>query len=131
MHTAMSSLSAVVRRGIAAAKAAAADGRRVILVEQEVEFGGDVTQLQKLPERPGAHAHRGRAYYDHDFVTLAETTAGGAGMDKPRERLWLVRATRVVLATGAIEQPLIFSNNDRPGVHVSRCSPQILAEGMA
>ena len=34
----------------------------------------------------------------------------------PRERLWLVRAASVVLATGAVEQPLIFSNNDRPGI---------------
>ena len=34
----------------------------------------------------------------------------------PRERLWLVRAERVVLATGAIERPLVFPGNDRPGV---------------
>ncbi len=34
----------------------------------------------------------------------------------PRERLWQVRAERVVLATGAIERPLVFPGNDRPGV---------------
>ncbi len=34
----------------------------------------------------------------------------------PRERLWQVRAREVVLATGAIERPLVFPNNDRPGV---------------
>ena len=34
----------------------------------------------------------------------------------PRERLWHVRADRVVLATGAIERPLVFPGNDRPGV---------------
>ena len=34
----------------------------------------------------------------------------------PRERLWQVRAGRVVLATGAIERPLVFPGNDRPGV---------------
>ena len=34
----------------------------------------------------------------------------------PRERLWHVRAGRVVLATGAIERPLVFPDNDRPGV---------------
>jgi sarcosine oxidase subunit alpha len=34
----------------------------------------------------------------------------------PRERYWIARAKRVVLATGAIEQPLVFCNNDRPGI---------------
>ena len=34
----------------------------------------------------------------------------------PRERLWRVRAKRVVLATGAIDRPLVFAGNDRPGV---------------
>src|SRR6185369_10620719 len=34
----------------------------------------------------------------------------------PRERIWRVRAREVVLATGAIERPLVFANNDRPGV---------------
>ena len=34
----------------------------------------------------------------------------------PRERLWQVRAKEVVLATGAHERPLVFPNNDRPGV---------------
>jgi sarcosine oxidase subunit alpha len=34
----------------------------------------------------------------------------------PRQRLWRIRAREVVLATGAIERPLIFDGNDRPGV---------------
>ncbi len=34
----------------------------------------------------------------------------------PRERLWQVRAGEVVLATGAIERPLVFPGNDRPGI---------------
>ena len=39
-----------------------------------------------------------------------------AGGHAPRERLWKVRAKRVVLAQGAIEKPLVFAGNDRPGV---------------
>jgi sarcosine oxidase subunit alpha len=35
---------------------------------------------------------------------------------QPRERLWQVRARLVVLATGAIERPLVFPGNDRPGI---------------
>jgi sarcosine oxidase subunit alpha len=34
----------------------------------------------------------------------------------PRERLWRVRARQVILAQGALEKPLVFDGNDRPGV---------------
>ena len=34
----------------------------------------------------------------------------------PRQRLWRIRAKQVVLATGAIERPLVLCNNDRPGI---------------
>jgi len=37
-------------------------------------------------------------------------------MTAVRERLWKVRAEQVVLATGAHERPLVFANNDLPGV---------------
>ena len=37
-------------------------------------------------------------------------------LNKLRQRLWKIRAKKVILATGAIERPLIFNNNDRPGV---------------
>ena len=37
-------------------------------------------------------------------------------MTLPRERLWQVRAKRVVLATGAIERHMVFADNDRPGI---------------
>ena len=33
-----------------------------------------------------------------------------------RELLWKVRAKRVILATGAHERPIVFGNNDLPGV---------------
>ncbi len=36
--------------------------------------------------------------------------------DSPRERQWQVRAKEVVLAAGAIERPLVFPGNDRPGI---------------
>ena len=59
-------------------------------------------------------------YYDGNLVTAIErldhgraNAPPGAG---PRQRLWKIRAARVVLATGAIERPLVFSNNDRPGI---------------
>ena len=58
-------------------------------------------------------------YYDHNFVTVLERVTdhlGPTGGNVPRQRIWRVRARQVVLATGAIERPLVFRNNDRPGV---------------
>ncbi len=57
-------------------------------------------------------------YYDHNYLGLLERRhVGLPGTESgARERLWKVRARRVVLATGAIERPLVFANNDRPGV---------------
>ncbi len=46
--------------------------------------------------------------YDSNYLMAAERGA--------RPRLWHIRARRVVLATGAIERPLVFPGNDRPGV---------------
>ena len=58
-------------------------------------------------------------YYAQNFVALNERIAEPdliADPDLPRERLWQMRAREVVLATGAIERPLVFPDNDRPGV---------------
>ena len=58
-------------------------------------------------------------YYAQNFVGLNERIAEPdliADPDLPRERLWQMRAREVVLATGAIERPLVFANNDRPAV---------------
>ena len=71
-------------------------------------------------------------YYDHNFLTILERrtdhlglvaapqegdpTTGAAPMKKARQRLHRVRAKQVVLATGALERPLVFANNDLPGV---------------
>jgi sarcosine oxidase subunit alpha len=58
-------------------------------------------------------------YYDHNFLAVVERLTGhlptGSGTGV-RERLWRVRARRVVMGAGAIERPLVFANNDRPGV---------------
>lgn len=50
--------------------------------------------------------------YDHGFAVAVERQPDG-DLD---ERLWKIRAERIVLATGAVERPMVFANNDRPGV---------------
>jgi sarcosine oxidase subunit alpha len=58
-------------------------------------------------------------YFDHNFLGLLERVTDHL-VEKParlpRHRLWKLRARQVVLATGAIERPLVFSDNDRPGI---------------
>ena len=63
-------------------------------------------------------------YFPHNLLGLSERLtdhlADAARRTLPRERLWQVRAREVVLATGAIERPLVFPGNDRPGHHAGR-----------
>ncbi len=49
-----------------------------------------------------------------------------ADPDLPRERLWQMRAREVVLATGAIERPLVFPDNDRPAVMLADSARALL-----
>ena len=100
--------------GIEAAQAAAIGGERVILIEQGEAFSGNIASVKNFSNVQALSRTTAVAYYDHELIALAEQVIGTA--HSPRERLWLVRTRRVVLATGALEQPLIFSNNDRPGI---------------
>lgn len=130
--------------GLAAALAAAAGGGRVILCDQDEEIGGSLlaapevtidgarawdwlaatrAMLEAAPNVTLLPRTTAIAYGIHNLVTLAQRrtdhlavdggVAPGAGA---RERQWQVRAARVVIATGATERPLVFPNNDRPGI---------------
>ncbi|PTM94303.1 sarcosine oxidase subunit alpha [Mycoplana dimorpha] len=126
--------------GLSAALAAAETGARVILCDEQPEVGGALhyDKSVKIDGQDGfawAQATAARlaamdnvtvltrttafGYYAQNFVVLAErVTEHLARPDRklPRERMWQVRAKRVVLATGAIERHMVFANNDRPGV---------------
>ena len=128
--------------GLAAALAASACGARVILVEQDRQVGGALLRdaarldgqtpgawiaatLETLVARGVRILTRATAvgYWDHDLVTVVQRlTEPGQAPDgvAPAQRLWRVRAERVVLATGAIERPLPFEHNDRPGVMLAQ-----------
>jgi len=51
--------------------------------------------------------------YDHNVVAIAQRHVAESANG---ERMWLVRAAQIVVAAGAIERPLLFQNNDRPGI---------------
>ena len=126
--------------GLAAALEAAASGERIILCDEEAEFGGsllaethaeidDLPALRWLAATLTSLAQNPRVtllsrttafgYFPHNFIGLNQRLTDHQAApheNQPRERLWQVRARRVVLATGAIERPLVFPGNDRPGV---------------
>ncbi|WP_128430532.1 sarcosine oxidase subunit alpha family protein [Streptomyces cyaneus] len=120
--------------GLAAAAAAARSGARVILADDQPELGGsllgtaqhldwirEVTeQLDAAPEVRVLPRTTVFGYYDDNHLLAVERRTNHLGADAPenvsRERVWRIRARRVVLATGAHERSLAFANNDRPGV---------------
>jgi sarcosine oxidase, subunit alpha len=129
--------------GLAAAYAAAAAGARVMLCDEQNEPGGsllcDGTETEATLEGRPASVWLGETlealtrnprvtlltrttafgYFPHNLLGLSERLTDHLAQphpETPRERQWQVRAREVVLATGAIERPLVFPGNDRPGI---------------
>lgn len=125
--------------GLAATLAASAGGARVLLVDDQPEPGGRLLSagaghddaapgwvrgtLEALAERPEVRIlARATAFghYDGNYLLVAQRRTEHLGAGAPhqvsRQRLWHVRARHVVLATGAQERPMVFADNDRPGI---------------
>jgi len=125
--------------GLTAALAAGRAGARVILVDEQSEFGGmalsshdkidgqpvsewiqaAVAELQEMPEVMLLPRSTAYGYHDYNFLTINQRLTDHLALHKRkggREKLWHIRAHQVVLATGAMERPLVHSNNDRPGI---------------
>ncbi|HEY0237231.1 MAG TPA: 2Fe-2S iron-sulfur cluster-binding protein [Friedmanniella sp.] len=129
--------------GLTAAWESAAAGARVVLLDDQPELGGSLlaqpgatifglaapawlsrieTQLREGPEVTVLTRTSAFGSYDANYVVAVENRTdhlGEAAADLTgvsRQRLWHIRAQQVVVATGAHERPLVFANNDRPGV---------------
>ena len=126
--------------GISAALAAANSGAEVILMDENPQWGGilcnqdgdiqglsasewvkqSIRTLQKHPQVKCLKRTTVTGYYDHNYLIANQRISNHLGpnapTDIPRERLWKIRTRKVILATGAIERPLVFADNDRPGI---------------
>jgi len=132
--------------GILSAKLAAEKGLKTILVDDKNYLGGStiyqddnifkinnensnkwlkkqIEGLNKLPNLIIKNRTSVAAFHGYNYLLLRENLTDHLSIeerkDKIRQRLWKIRAKKVVIATGAIERPLIFSNNDRPGIILS------------
>ena len=117
--------------GLMAALTAANSGARVLLADDQTEFGGSLLNTAAhINSKPGSEWVRQTVsalskldnvtllkrstvfgYHDHNFLTIVQESD-----DHVRQREWRVRAKQVILSQGAFERPLVFCNNDRPGI---------------
>lgn len=135
--------------GLASALAAAKNGAKVILAEDKPRFGGSlltdeatignkkgkdwadetVSQLKSMPNVIVKNRSQVFGYYDHNMMVMLERTKDHIENPTefiPRQRLWYIRAKEVVISTGSIERPLVFGNNDRPGIMLASAAKEYM-----
>ncbi len=137
--------------GLAAALGAARAGARVMLFDEQAEFGGALlsetratidgksaadwlaaalAELSAMPRVMMLPRTQIFGYYEQNFLAGNERIADHLAAPDPRtprERQWQIRAKKVILATGAHERPLVFPDNDRPGIMLAESARGFLA----
>ncbi len=126
--------------GLTAALALARSGLRIVVADEGAIFGGSVLRrpstIDGMPGRQWAERAQSElasmpnvlvlpratvfGYYDHNYLMALEKRTDHLGPGRApgvaRQRLWHFRTRRTVLATGALERPVVFGNNDLPGI---------------
>jgi len=132
--------------GIMAAKTAAKNNLKTLILDEKAEIGGttiyqnsnnfkidnkissdwlnnEINELRKLDNLEIKTRTSVAAYHGYNFLLARENLTDHLSKDnkkkKIRQRLLKIRAKKVVVATGSLERPLIFDNNDRPGIMLS------------
>jgi len=135
--------------GLASALAAAKNGARVILAEDKPRFGGSllsdevtignkkgkdwadetIIKLKSMSNVIVKNRSQVFGYYDHNMMVMFERTKDhiqNPNQFMPRQRLWYIRAKEVIVSTGSIERPLVFGNNDRPGIMLASAAKEYI-----
>ena len=132
--------------GIIAAKIASINNLKTVLIEEKNELGGstiyqnselhkignkessvwlneEIKELKKIKNIDIKTRTSVAAFHSYNYLLARENLTDhlpkSERINKIRQRLWKIRAKKVIIATGAIERPLIFNNNDRPGILLS------------
>ncbi len=135
--------------GLASAYTAAKNGAKVILAEDKPRFGGSlltsevtignqsgqewaekiISELKSMPNVIVKNRSQVFGYYDHNMLVMSERISDHLPKTEkysPKQRLWYIRAKEVVISSGSIERPLVFGNNDTPGVMLSSAAKEYL-----
>ncbi|MFT4743105.1 MAG: heterotetrameric sarcosine oxidase alpha subunit [Yoonia sp.] len=125
--------------GLMAALTAGRSGADVILADEDFRFGGrlnsetfsigdeagtdwamaSIAELASLPNVRLMKRNTVIGAFDHGIYGAVERVSDHLiipNPDKPRQILWRIYTKQTVLAAGAIERPIAFENNDRPGI---------------
>ena len=132
--------------GVIAAKLSAEKKLNTILLDDKKDLGGvsiynnddnfkindqnvskwlsnEIENLKKYPNLSIKTRTSLATFHGYNYLLAKENLTDHLSVndrkDKIRQRLWKIRAKKVIIATGAIERPLIFNNNDRPGILLS------------
>ena len=132
--------------GIMAAKTAAKNNLKTLLLDEKNEIGGstiyqdsdhvkinnqssskwlenEINELKKLDNLVVKSRTSVAAYHGYNYLLARENLTDHLSQDekqnKIRQRLLKIRAKKVIVATGSLERPLVFNNNDRPGIMLS------------
>ena len=132
--------------GLSAASIAVKTGKKILLVDERPHFGGNLAftdeELAKINDlKPSEWIKKTctdlqnnknimilnrtsvAAYHNYNYLIMMQNLSDHLSekekKGKIRQRLWKVRAKKVILATGSIERPMVFDCNDRPGIMLS------------
>ena len=132
--------------GILAAKTSAKNNLKTLLLEEKSEIGGstiyqnsehvqindqmsstwlenEIHELEKLDNIEVKTRTSVAAYHGYNYLlareNLTDHLSQNEKQNKVRQRLLKIRAKKVIVATGSLERPLVFNNNDRPGIMLS------------
>ena len=129
--------------GIIAAKMSAENNKKTILIDDKNHLGGStiyqddenykindlktkdwldeqIKELKNCKNLVIKNRTSIAAYHGYNYLLAKENLTDHLSEDKKnntiRHRLWKIRADKVIIATGAVERPMVFNNNDRPGI---------------
>ena len=132
--------------GLTAASIAAKSGKKVLLVDEKPDHGGSLigsdSELTKINDttpkdwvnKTFSNLSKNKnikilnrtsvaAYHNYNYLIMVQNLTDHLNeeekQNKIRQRLWKVRAKKVILATGSIERTMVFDCNDRPGIMLS------------
>ena len=132
--------------GIIAAKTAAQNGFKTLLLDEATELGGstiyqnsdnfkidkkissewlkdEINDLKNIENLEIKNRTSVASYHGYNYLlareNLTDHLTKSEKQKKIRQRLLKIRAKKVIVATGALERPLVFNNNDRPGIMLS------------